>query len=96
MLIEAIVIIGILGVFLLISLFLFITKFIKLRRYKPENDKGRCAEESRRRELATIQRPVLLEGRNILPTTDVSSLGQDSTSIRKPKFKFFRRRKKIE
>lgn len=95
MMIEVLVILGVIGVFLLGSLLLFITKFIKLRRYKPENDKGRCAEESRRRELTAIQRPVLSEGRNILQTTDISPLGQDSTSIRKPKFKFFRRRKKV-
>jgi hypothetical protein len=91
MLIEVVIFIGIIGVFLLGSLFLFITKFIKLRRYKPENDKGRCAEESRRRELAVVQRPVLPERRDILPTTDVSPPRQDSTSSRK--LRFFKRRK---
>jgi hypothetical protein len=94
--IEVLVILGVIGVFLFGSLILFITKRIKLWRYKLENDKGRSAEESRRRELTTIQRPVLSERPDILPTTDVSPIRPDSPGLRKPKFKFFRRRKKVE
>ena len=91
MLIEVVIFIGIMGTFIIFSLIMFLTKFIKLRRYKPENDKGRCAEESRRRELAVVQRPILPEGRNILQTTDVSPIRQNSPSTRK--LRFFKRRK---
>lgn len=46
---------------------MFVLSKIKLWRYKPENDKGRSAEESRRRQSSNIQRPILYERRVLLP-----------------------------
>jgi len=70
---------------------MFIFKKIKIWRYKPENDKGRRAEESRRAGLANIQRPILPEGRSVFQTTSSNSSGKDSPSIRKSRNPFRRR-----
>lgn len=49
--IEVLVIIAVVLFLFIWGFFSFLFKYIKLRRYKPENDKGRKAEESRRSEL---------------------------------------------
>ncbi|MFA6201203.1 MAG: hypothetical protein WC679_12445 [Bacteroidales bacterium] len=82
--IELLVLMAII-VFIMFWYFLmFILKRIKLWRYKPENDKGRRAEEARRTGLASIQRPLLPERRSILPTAIVDPPRENSNSIREP------------
>mgnify|MGYP001590098967 FL=1 len=78
------------------SFLMLITKWFKLWRYKPENDKGRNGEENRRR-LASIQRPVLPERRSVFSPTSSSVPRQDSRSTRESssgtrKLGFFKRR----
>lgn len=67
------------------SLLMFTTKKYKIWRYKPENDKGKRAEESRRagragREFIGIQRPFLPERRSVFQATSSSDINEDFTS----------------
>lgn len=83
--IEVIVIFVLMGFFILWELIAFITKKIKLWRYKPENDKGRRAEENRR---SGFQRPVLptVDKRlKLLPTASFSQPTTRADAIRQIK-----------
>jgi len=77
---------------------MFITKQFKLRRYKPENDKGKLAEESRRRSgLQGTVLPTSPERSNILPTTPIGSVGEIRSNVGKTSHStresgFFKRR----
>jgi len=72
-----------------------------LKKYKPENDKGRLGEEKRRRDSQSAETafgiPGLgeLEERGVLPSTDVDVDGEASKGTRKTGRKFrnpFRRK----
>lgn len=89
--IELLVFFALIGFTILFFLIITITKIIKLWRYKPENDKGKLAEDARRR-LADIQRPAPVERRSILPTSNSGNVRQNSSSPRKPAIRLFRRR----
>jgi hypothetical protein len=87
--IELLVLVAIV-IFILFWFFLMtLIKYVKIWRYKPENDKGRRAEESRR--LTNLQRPVLSERRVLLPPPAPIEAGRSedlpratSNSIRNP------------
>lgn len=84
MLIEAIIFLLIITFCFTWWLFMFISKKIKLWRYKPENDKGKRAEESRR--CGGLQRtllPTSSERFDILPTASVDIVGEIKSIIRK-------------
>lgn len=80
MMIEVLILYIIVGLVVLWYLFMFLTKRWKLWRYKPENDKGRRAEESRR--SAGIQGTLLPKRRSVFQTTTPSLIRQDSHSLR--------------
>jgi hypothetical protein len=76
----------VLAIFIFIIFWFFLTfilKQIKLWRYKPENDKGRSAEESRRAGFAGLQRPVLPERRSVFQAAIPDTSGENSSSTRK-------------
>lgn len=75
--IEILVVLAIIVVIIIFSFLMFITKWYKLWRYKPENDKGRRAEESRR----SLQRNVLPRGR-VLQTEPSNNIRKDYVSPR--------------
>jgi len=98
MLIEVIVLLAIIGLVILWSMFMFITKKIKLWRYKPENDKGKLAEESRgRTRLQGVVLSTSPKGFKLLPAAPIdtareikSIIGTTSQSTRK--LGFFKRK----
>ena len=98
MLIEVIVLLAIAGLVILWSMFMFLTKKIKLWRYKPENDKGKLAEESRgRNRLQGVALPTSPKGFKLLPTTSIDTVGKiksilGTTSSSPRKLGFFKRR----
>jgi len=69
------IIVGILFYF-----FLTLIKYIRLWRYKPENDKGRRAEEYRR--SRGIQTSVSPKGRSIFQVSTATRTGGDKSSVR--------------
>ena len=75
--IEILVVLAIIFVVVVFSFFMLVTKWYKLRRYKPENDKGRRAEESRR----SLQRDVLPRG-HILQAESFNNPRKDYNSPR--------------
>jgi hypothetical protein len=83
--IELLVALIIIGFIILWVCLMFITKLWKLWRYKPENDKSRRAEESRRRFIGDgrVQRVVLPERRSLLQTTAPFKSENDSGSVGK-------------
>ena len=97
MLIEVIVLLAIAGLVILWSMFMFLTKKIKLWRYKPENDKGKLAEESRgRNRLQGVVLPTSPKGFKLLPTTSIDTVGKiksilGTTSSSPRKLGFFKR-----
>lgn len=72
-----------------------ISHWLAVRRYKPENDKGRLAEESRQRLIADADRGGIkrevnatarqgeLKGQGAIPPTSLSLPREDSVSTRK-------------
>ena len=97
MLIEVIILLAIIGLVILWSMFMFITKKIKLWRYKPENDKGRLAEESRgRNRLQGVVLSTTPKGFKLLPTASTDTAGKiksilGTTSNSPRKLGFFKR-----
>lgn len=83
--------------------FTFITKQISKWRYKPENDKGKKAEDNRRQLIARdreLKKTINVDAgsskladRELLQTTDVDSVGKNSKSTR-GFFKTRRRRRR--
>jgi len=88
--IEIIIVFVVIVYFLFWTLLMFIIKYSKKRRYKPENDKGKLAEESRRKgggsretgntNLTSIPRPVLSQRRDLFQTTTSNTVGKDESS----------------
>lgn len=78
--------------FVLITWFVwdFVTTKFNIRRYKPENDRGRKAEEQRIADRATestriadeLSRERNVEQRGVLQTTSSESIGGNKTSPR--------------
>jgi len=94
--IEVLVFIIVLVLIIILWLWAKISKWIAVRRYKPENDKGKLAEESRqqlielaererrtKREANALTRSRELERRVIVPPTSLSVSRKDSVSTRK-------------
>jgi len=75
--IEVLVVLAIIGVIIIFSFLMFLIKWYKIWRYKPENDKGRRAEESRR----SLQGTVLPRGR-LLQTEPSNNIRKDYNSPR--------------
>jgi hypothetical protein len=98
MLIEVIIFLVIVGLVIFWSMLMFITKKFKLWRYKPENDKGRLAEESRgRTRLQGVVLPTSPKGFKLLPTAPIDTVGKIKSIIGTPsnrprKLGFFKRR----
>jgi len=82
--IELLVFLFIIGFVILWFFLMLITKYWKLWRYKPENDKGRRAEEGRRNRLAGVQGSVFSERRSVFQATNPNPSRQDSPSGRTP------------
>jgi hypothetical protein len=78
--IEILVLYLIVGFIILWNSWMFLSKKIKLWRYKPENDKGRRAEEFRRN--ASVQGTLLPERPSVFQTATPSLARQDSSSPR--------------
>lgn len=63
---------------------LFVHKQIKIRRYKPENDKSRRAEEGRRRiDVPGPVLPTTFKRPNLLPTASADFIGEVKSSVGK-------------
>lgn len=95
MYIEVLVILLTFFVFICWSVWYFISKKTLKWRYKPENDKGRLAEESRRNSRVEkpsvhVSRPLEPGARELLQTTDSPPIRQNSSRPRNP----FKRRRK--
>jgi len=98
-LIELLVFVVLIGVLLLWGILMFVFKKIKLWRYKPENDKGKLAEEERSRG-SRFQRTILptpSKRPNLFPTTPVNPIGETKPNIGKTsrsngKLRFYKRR----
>ena|SRR3990167_11100198 len=99
--IEILMILVVIGFGGFMALIMSISKKIKLRRYKPENDKGKLAEDSRKRGFGDVQRTTLPQRRSLFQTTDNNPVvkndgsdGKTGGSIRKvvPRNPFIRRR----
>ena len=96
--IELLIVLALFVICGLLGVFLFISKYFKIWRYKPQNDKGRLAEESRRG--SGLQRNVLPTSSkrfNLLPTAPIDSVGTIKSAIGKTsdsprKLGFFKRR----
>ena len=103
--IELLVLLAVIFCIGFFMLFMYFNKQIKLRRYKPENDKGRQAEEARRREgrigepIGVLQTKPIIPEQSLRDATNnkfVSKIGgserKTSTSHGRAKHPFFRRR----
>jgi len=92
--------------FILILMFVFWKMWLSssrkklLKKYNPENDKGKQAEERRtigdrepaiKDKVASSVRPSQLEGRSLFPTASLSAVGKNSKS---PRGIFGRRRRR--
>lgn len=100
--IELLAIGSILLVFFLWAIWKNLTDFIYAWRYKPENDKTRRREEIGRGKPESespsdsISGVSSLEGRELLQTAELNSVGEDSSSNREPSSIIRRLRKRKE